>query len=229
MNEHPIIFSAPMIRPLVAGKKTQTRRLASGRSGTDWKCGYGGPGDRLWVRESFALKMMTPPADDYLYGPIEGLGIRKYGGGGPPPNRYDARRNGDNVVVTYRCNPRTPEELRASPGFNTWSGTGDEPKSWRSPIYMPRWCSRINLEIISVRLQRLHEITEEDARAEGVAPRVTLAKVYPSARAADVEHESYVGGFEDAWAKLHDYGSWLENPWVWAIEFKKLKLHPSDL
>jgi hypothetical protein len=181
-------------------------------------CPYGVAGDRLWVREAFALKMMTPPADDYLYGKIADLGIRKYGGGGPPPNRYDARRNGDNVIVQYRCNPRSPAELHASPGFDCWMDT--QPERWRPGIFMPRWASRITLEVTNVRVEQLHKITEADARAEGVTP----FKHDPEGDCWTSRTDVHRAAFEYLWCEINGWSpnAWAKNPWVWVVEFKRV-------
>lgn len=94
---------------------------------------------------------------------------------------------------------------------------------WRPSIFMPRWASRITLDITNVRVERLQDISEEDAKAEGVEPVVTLRKVYPSKLAADVEHRSYREGFADLWRSINGAESWDANPWVWVVEFRRLE------
>lgn len=176
MKERPIIFCAPMVRALLDGTKTQTRRVV-GR-GTSvlrvyprWRLG-----DRLWVKETF--------------GPRAG-----------------------GVV------------FRADDGNDCPDGG-----RWRPSIFMPRWASRITLEITEVRVQRLQDISEEDAIAEGI--RSTLFRpddgfplctgyspepddgksiLYPSAREA----------YASLWERINGPGSW-SNLWVWALTFKRV-------
>lgn len=91
---------------------------------------------------------------------------------------------------------------------------------WRPSIHMPRWASRITLEIESVRVERLHEITEEDAKAEGV----TLGEDRSWAhREAGLEYKPHVIAFSSLWQSINGKGSWDANPWVWVIQFKRME------
>lgn len=89
---------------------------------------------------------------------------------------------------------------------------------WRSPIHMPRWASRLTLEITDVRVERLQDISEEDAIAEGALEwaRGACAPGNPTGFTA-------VGYFWLLWEPIHGPSSWDANPWVWVIEFKKLE------
>lgn len=181
MREHPIIFSGPMVRAILEGRKTQTRRIVKLKPGQSIDNGevfsardpymidpgpYGGPGDRLWVRESF----YTTPCKSEVLG---------YSADGDHPHG-----------ATYRHLPS---------------------------IHMPRALSRIVLEITGVRVERLQDISEEDARAEGVES-MRVRSVYPSSAAAGVFR--YREGFERVWKSIHGADSWVANPWVRVIEFK---------
>lgn len=175
------MFSSPMVRAILQGRKTQTRRackldvrhgMPDGELTSLLKCcPYGQPGDRLWVRESGwerperTAKMMHEGADTW------------------EPYYYDA----DGYM-------KKDGEQFTSWGFKR-----------RPSIHMPRWASRITLEITGVRVERLHDISEEDAVAEGV-PRYSGA----------------LFEFCQIWKALNGPGSWNANPWVWAIEFKRL-------
>jgi hypothetical protein len=144
-KERPILFSDAMVRAILAGKKTQTRRVAKlGNNDFEFqhepefrvmglssnvKCPYGQPGDRLWVRESFAKNLVLPLCD---------------------------RADGDYI---YRA------ELDEKGGAK-YSAT------WKTPIHMPRSASRILLEITAVRCERLQEISESDAISEGTTPSI---------------------------------------------------------
>jgi hypothetical protein len=192
IKERPIIFSAPMVRSLLGGTKTQTRRVAKGErasrgleSGWHLKpygfvtdsqfakaaCPYGQLGDRLWVREShWYFKDKYDHETGYF-----------------PPK----------LTVEY-------VEFRAD-------GDSDR-RGWYPSIHMPRWASRILLEITGVRVERLQGISEADALAEGVSNTLHL----PGGRFAN---ENYA----HLWWTINGDGSWEANPWVWVIEFKVVK------
>lgn len=197
MTERPILFSAAMVRALLAGTKTQTRRIvkpqphgvalvASGNHLFDYRddlgdysrvvpmdkavtlCPHGLPGDLLWVREAF---------------------------------------NADRAEMVYRADGGMPAD---------WFDAGSK---WRPSIHMPRRASRITLEITMVRVQRLQDISEEDARAEG-APGYEEGIDAPP---PDDEHEwAYLASFIRLWKSINGAESWNANPWVWAISFKRL-------
>jgi hypothetical protein len=182
MNERPILFSAPMVRAILDGRKTQTRRilkdttehkgpynpkyLEAYRDDKGWKeiCPHGKIGDRLWVRETWGL----PHAKCRCKACCEFAGIK-------------FRADGEDARI-----------------------------KWTPSIFMPRIASRIILEITEIRVQRVREISEEDAEAEGCKPDYTgFVK----------EH------FADLWDSINfkiGFG-WEINPWVWAISFKRIK------
>jgi hypothetical protein len=179
MSEKPILFSGPMIRAILEGRKTMTRRVivpqptafrfgrpvkGDGESVRELKCPYGQPGDRLWVRETWS----RDPSGDSVF---------------------------------YRA---------GSPGYaGSWI-TGTPVDAWRPSIFMPRALSRILLEMTAVRVERVQDISEEDAKAEG-SPWEDCWM-------------SYRQSFEALWNSINasrGYG-WDANPWVRAIEFKVL-------
>lgn len=193
MKERGILFSAPMVRALLAGTKTQTRRAIkpapdamtpigpvrftekdrrAGRLGVMIPCSYGMVGDRLWVRET------------HLENPVLGL----IGG------------------VVYRAD-------------GTANATGG--LRWRPAIHMPRWASRITLELTEVRVERLREISEADARAEGCAASPT-PDTYAGDRGRLVVDDAQTakGSYAALWESINGAGSWDANPWVWALTFK---------
>jgi len=141
MKERPILFSEPMVRAILAGRKTVTRRVKSGE-----RCPYGIPGDRLWVREAFATAIPGCP-------------------------------NG----ICYRAD------------HNDRKGDGpSNPIRWRPSIHMPRWASRILLEVVDARPERLWGITGEDAMREGLDKR-TCAKVFEAAaHGCDLEYRCWI-------------------------------------
>ena len=205
MNERPIVFSAPMVRAILAGTKTQTRRVlklqppagAEHHSladvGHPWhdiyghdgpavhrvRCPYGQPGDRLWVRENFCP---IYPQDPH------------YNGG--RPIEYD-------YAATYKHGHRLGDLI-------------GEKKKWSPSIHMPRAASRITLEITGVRVERLQDISEADAQAEGCS----LECMTPTGD--DSGSAIYgPGGYLALWESIKGAGSWDANPWVWVVEFKR--------
>lgn len=256
MSERPILMSGPMVRAILAGTKTQTRRVVKspaknmqaagcavikrrepgdpwygdhvwsmrGRMGVwgDYTherfmqlCPYGVPGDLLWVRESWA----TSTGLDHRK-PSE---MEKPGVGYGWPIWYGA----DDGAVTWRGSEG------GGPAFTT-RGSG------RPSIHMPRWASRITLRVTSVRVERVQDISEEDARAEGVKPLgrshravygMTLegvGPVYP-APAADIiaGGESWTTSaarsFRGLWESINGAESWTANPWVWVVGFERVE------
>jgi hypothetical protein len=222
MKERPIIFSAPMVRAILDGSKTQTRRkVAFPRTresfvledhGNGWwpyqsddgesslcddgcehpyRCPYGQPGDRLWVRE--AWRHTASDLDE-------------------------ARRITQDIMsgtaVDYRATyiQTCMREL----GFTQADAEmADDFETWRPSIHMPRWASRITLEVTSIRVERLQDISVHDAMAEGVA------ETAPNLRGLEPCME-WRYGFEDLWRSINGPGSWDANPWVWCIEFRRL-------
>jgi hypothetical protein len=193
-REKPILFSAPMVRALLAGTKTQTRRIMKPQPPLGWfrdeaeladdetwklltlkMCPYGVAGHRLWVKESHAL--IWP-------------------GDGPPDDVRDNR-------VEYRADT----DGIARPAEWPMDCNGPERPRWRPSIHMHRWASRITLEITAVRVERLQAITEADAYAEGVE-HGSLSNV--------------VENYAMLWEKINGADSWDANPWVWVIEFRRV-------
>lgn len=205
MGEKPILFSGEMVRAILDGRKTQTRRVVKpqpvragwneghfekGAYWRDWPymCPYGHPGDRLWVRETWQRVEA-----------VDGCGI---------VYRADERI----LAVDYDGEFRENERLRVP--FVELKDFIDEEMLWLPSIHMPRWACRIALEIVAVRLERLQEITEEDARAEGVVWQRDFGNGLEARDARPV--------FVQLWASINGVASWNENPWVWVVEFRRL-------
>lgn len=231
MKERPILFSGPMVRAILEGRKTQTRRVVktvrgyehnstcrpdlaadpwvvwwhgeSERVGCLQECPFGAPGDRLWVREAWQV---DAPRD-----------------GSWPDTMFFGDRISplDWIPAVYR----TPKHclFRASwDGIELW---------WRSPIHMPRWASRLTLEVVAVRVERLQEISEADAKAEGIAfhgdqpsPRDRFSEMWDAIngtrRVAEWNYELGTPRYGRKVSKLDDSCAWAANPWVWVVEFK---------
>jgi len=194
MKERPILFSGPMVRAVLEGRKTMTRRVVKLRYGADvvvtngqvWKparvdyagyvdCPYGQVGDRLWVREAFSGPHCMDASD---------------GCKAVPPSKW-----GDCSRIWY------------------WADGNMTEGDWTRPrpsIHMPRWASRILLEIVAVRVERLQDISEADAQAEGC----------PFQNMADGPDPTQ--WYADLWQQINGPGSWSINPWVWCISFRRI-------
>lgn len=208
MKERPIIFSAESVRAILAGRKTQTRRIYKPKRPPPWeildeddggelwpfwqdgngeyhavRCPFGVVGSKLWVRETW-----------------------QHSG---DPGEYH-----DDSIVFYRADYF--DDPHGYDGEKSPEGTY---RKWRPSIHMPRAASRITLEITDIRVERLQDISEEDAKAEGVYwsngnPVNGLAtELIVDAR------ESY----RELWDSIHSTGSWAANPWVWVLSFKRIE------
>lgn len=209
MKERGMIFNGEMVRAILDGRKTQTRRIMKNQpaevgpeapararnvgAGFQWygddgvssvfDCPFGGVGDRIWVRETFQGPLFDfDQMDAYCKdsAPFENSQFCVYKADGKSaPEFFDADDN-------LRC-------------------------CWRPSIHMPRWASRILLEITDVRVERLNDISECDAKAEGAPTECTLIgdKHYP--------------GFRSLWKSIYGNDSWQASPWVWVIEFKRIQ------
>ena len=199
MKERPILFSGPMVRAIIEGRKTQTRRVVKPQPGdhpsddgygVTYRCPYGAPGDRLWVRETFGWYSGILQGS-YAYTPPEKPTY-------PPHKVIDGVRH----AICYRADyPK-----------HRWNKNDS---GWKPSIHMPRTASRITLPIVSVRVERLQSISEEDAKAEGAA--MDYDGPYSFSQAFN-----YRGGYRTLWESINGPGSWDANPWVWVIEFKRV-------
>jgi hypothetical protein len=190
VKERPILFSGPMVRAILDGRKTQTRRIVKGstefsgpynpeymeahKDSKGWAsiCPYGSPGERLWVREAWAPATAALPLAD---------------------------------GVLYRADYHTSLEKR------------DGDQKWKPSIHMRRVDSRINLEITGVRVERLNAICEEDAKSEGVEG---LAELFEKAKHGH-PLTPWSTAFAWLWFEINGRDSWMQNPWVWVVEFKR--------
>lgn len=194
MEERPILFSGEMVRAILNGQKTQTRRIVNQKyiplveavlkANGKWvfdtfdyelNTPYGIPSDRLWVRETWATD--APSVDECR------------------------RSHGDAMGGLYH------------PYYKATANQFDiDSLRWRPSIHMPRWASRITLEITDVRVERLLDITMVDAIAEGWDALSQVSDAGP------------YGWYSELWESINGPGSWCKNPWVWVINFKKIQL-----
>jgi hypothetical protein len=220
MKERPILFNDAMVRAILSGTKTQTRRIIKGaptnkesyllglyRPTMTWgihrdveaddgawksQCPFGQPGDRLWVRECH--------------------------------------------MNWWSLNPENPEGPRVFSHVAAYRADGYELEAgekWIPSIHMLRAACRIVLEIVSVRVERLNEISEEDALAEGITCQKVITGAYYAAGhhevtgdryfyegGSDEGYESAGDAFAELWESVYGAGSWAANQWVWVVEFK---------
>lgn len=208
MKERPILFNTEMVRAILDGRKTQTRRVINfgklsnikrgrlfySKTFDSWaiedkgpspeaditlvNCPYGKVGDKLWVRETFAVGSVVGAENDEW---------------------YLSQCKGENNFI--------PKE------YCIRNDIGVEDVIWKPSIFMPRKASRITLEIQNIRVERLQDITLEDAREEGINPK-EIGSDYEGIKA-----------FEKLWNSINESKGkgWNENPWVWVVEFKKVE------
>lgn len=187
MKERGMIFNDEMVRAILGGNKTQTRRIVEekfyGRAVAAEllakHCPYGQPGDRIWVRETYRVHGKATDVATLVY-------------------RASVRNSW--TEQTHRV----PVEVCNKPVSEKWTPS----------IHMPRWASRILLEITDVRVERLRDMSEADAKAEGASP--AMYKITPP-------EAVYRVGFGDIWRGIYGQENWLSNPWVWVIEFKRIQ------
>lgn len=220
MTERGMIFNAEMVRAILAGRKTQTRRpikwkqtrfteIGEREDGSKWPwsedaehafdfwhpCPFGSVGDRIWVRETFQgplfdFDLMDSYCKDST--PFEKSEFCVYKADGvPAPEFYDA-----------------DDELHCC---------------WRPSIHMPRWASRILLEITDVRVERLNAISEEDARAEGIIDGGCLNCGEPEPCGCANPDPDATDAFAYLWQSIYGQENWNANPWVWVISFKRIE------
>lgn len=207
-KERPILFKGEMVGAILDGSKTQTRRAVKPQSAilTDemarglgvqppatenpavTTCPYGNPGDRLWVRETFCIE--SSRGLDYDPPHCDGRPIRHH--------------QDDEWGPWWE----QPHYLATDPAPEFIISTDEPGCRWRKLIFMPRWASRILLEITAVRVERLQSISEKDARAEGCPKQ---SSDFP------------VGWYHALWDDINGWGSWAANPWVWVVEFRRVQ------
>lgn len=201
-KERPILFSGEMVRAILDGRKTQTRRIVKPQPIEDaqydefllWHGGkrlldvwYGA--DYVHSNQAAVERAMEKTS---VYGqPGDRLWVKE--------TFYDSRHESKRCPVTYRASVKPDDDV-------------DRDFAWRPSIFMPRWASRITLEITAVRVERLQSITLSDCANEGAPPTHAKDNVWDST-------ETYRKLWDSINGKTH---SWASNPWVWVIEFKLL-------
>lgn len=216
MKERPIIFSTEMVKATIDGRKSQTRRIVKPRLvpfieqsnlvngkvcletlDCEIPCPYGQVGDKLWVRETWAIADLPLDQEfgDIITTSLVGFGL---------------------------------EYLKACEMIYK-ADDADNESRWKPSIHMPRWASRITLEITEVRVEKLQEITGKDAIAEGInwppSPRIYNRVLSGKEHIDTYNYERPTANFQRLWDSINAKRgySFKSNPWVWVISFKRLK------
>lgn len=210
MKEHGILFSAPMVRALLAGTKTQTRRIAKAPKG--YETSGISPDSRV---PQLVTRLVDEKADDhrspvrYVSAPHGPVGRRLWVRETHCPQYFGDAHPTEREGCGYRA------EFDAA----NLAGIVKAPR-WTPAIHMRRELSRITLEVSRVRLERVQAITEDDARAEGVEKGMTGAETIE--RAAGLPRaSSFRSGYAVLWDAINGAGSWTSNPWCWVYDFKR--------
>lgn len=230
MKERPIPFTTAMVRAVLDDHKSQTRKTRGletfneqpGRwrfegdffafdGGFEYmpvpKCPYGQPGDQLWVREAWRIGAWNE--DD------ETIAVDYLADGHYRKEWLDVPLDERNIFERLWIQS-TDDAIKA--GLQTDQGgkyhwpAGQSPCRKRPAMFMFRWASRIQLEITGVRVERLQDISEANAQAEGCGITVDYTK-----------GRTYITDYKELWESINGAGSWDANPWVWVIEFKVIK------
>lgn len=222
--ERPILFSPPMVRALLAGTKTQTRRVVKSAHGA--KSLYAGERDGLWVVERFGdpgqsmIKCPYGAPGDRLY-VKEGSWIwcAKCANGTTPTGRAKFRYIPVGQHVVYRADRVKPTERIDADSIHQWR--------LKVARFMPRWASRLTLEVVSVRVERVQKISKTDALAEGISVLPLQSADDPSAwyqSAPGVHQErSAEASYGALWDSINEkFYPWQSNPYVWVVEFRKV-------
>lgn len=234
-KEIPLLMTSTMVQATLAGTKTQTRRImkpqpvrvSDGHIGSggyfacekrgigatelrmvpnvwlSYGCPYGTDGDRIWVREAWHVGKChdkTKPKDIFPNVLAQGKGVTVL---------YDA-----GGWVSFGPEGREEPIYPNDQAMPDWAGKG------RPSIFLPRAFSRISLDIVSIHVERLQDISEEDAKAEGAPDYQEGIDAPPE---DDDQVWSYQASFRRLWESINGAGSWDANPWVWVIKFKRVQ------
>jgi hypothetical protein len=229
MKERPILFNGSMVRAILDGSKTQTRRVVKQN---------GASGNTVYTHPIWEVKPTTGPRfnghshDFWRPGAERAYSALPPCPYGQPGDRLWVRETWRGVVeISPPGQPVEHGVARYIPDrehcrrveYAATQARDDEP--WRPSIHMPRWASRILLEIVSVRVERLQDISEKDCWAEGIEAVDGLLddmKIYEAARRMNRTFEDAAPTYAALWESINGAGSWDANPWVWVVEFRRV-------
>lgn len=212
-KERPILFSAPMVRALLSGTKTQTRRAlrvqppAETRSFHTYH--HRDPRPHFWAMDGGSLLDFAVPS------PYGSVGERLYVRETWQHSNFSFGPFDEDCSVFYRADymddPHGPDGEKSPEGRY---------RSWKPAIHMPRAASRIDLEITGVRVERLQDISAADAQAEGAPPsHPSIDRISREFGYADFSRSWYA----QLWEQINGAGSWAANPWVWCVSFRRIR------
>ena len=212
MREHPLLMQGPLVRATLAGRKTQTRRPIIPQPDADIVAvRYDAIAD-LWLGN-------TPEDNDlgYTSSWAERCPLGKAGDRLWVRETFQAWRK-----VGHESDEWEPIGVKAASFGDTieYRATSKSTGPWTPSIHMPRWACRLVLPLVSVRVERVQDITEDDARAEGL--RRTENGWTDGATGYDVT--SARAAFQELWASIYGQASWDVNPWVWVAEWKEIEV-----
>lgn len=228
VKERPILFSAPMVRAILAGEKTQTRRIVKSphvKSLTQLALEYGAPIESNEYGVSFDADGVRAVISVPLSCPYGSPGDRLWVKEQFSSERQEQAGTGavrwvviDSGGFAERCGAY----YRA-----TYDPVAARARRWRPSIHMPRCLSRITLEVTRVRVEQLHAITESDAKAEGVAPFLERYPTFSPEQRIEgdrVDEKPYRTSFVCLWDEINgDRMLFSANPWVWVVDFKAVQ------
>lgn len=217
MKDRPILFSGSMVRAIREGRKTQTRRIVKPQPFIDPKWGL------TWEPRGHALNKPSYVERNVNWNPISNAMIDFGCPHGQPGDWLwvkETWRTTDSLDHVKPSNIRPGAQIEYKAGGHNVNGFQGHPLTgmgrWRPSIFMSKWMSRVILEIVSVRVERLKDISGSDCCAEGCKGGNGSIPGYAFS-ATPREHYRHV------WESINGVGSWLTNPYVWVIEFKEVK------
>jgi hypothetical protein len=226
MTDRPMLFSAPMIRALLEGRKTQTRRIAklNGRTPT-----FGGPKGQTadpncwgWEQDDgewILLKKDKPSDTGYLdlattYQPGDRLYVRETWRTDASMDALKPKKIEASCLDAGYRRPWAPIQYEADGARDNFTEGDQKPGKTRTAIHMPRWASRLTLIVEAVKVERLTDISDADAQAEGVEPVLGTP---------GVPIDRHYAAFMQLWDSLHGEGATYANPWVVAVSFRVVR------
>ncbi len=218
MVEKPILFSGPMVQAILAGVKSQTRRIVKPQPQLDQF------GSEIKCERYHPTKINNRTGEAYPGEEVFGFANEDSGWVCPYGQPGDRLWVKETFGVHKDCPAKKISEIGVGWVCYRADKSGMCPASlvenWKPSIFMPRKLSRITLEITKIRVERVQEISEEDARVEG-APFL-LAPILDEPPIASIKANGYRVGFSEIWYGINGQKSWDANPWCWVLEFKKL-------
>lgn len=235
MKARPILFSTPMVQALLEGRKTQTRRIIKPQPYIDNR------GNFCWKNSCYGQDSLGSPHIQKIASPIPWSHTKKVGNPfGKPGDLLWVR---ENYYLSKQSNHLRPSEDKFGHVMYKAGGGANVYGKLRPSIFMPRWASRITLKITDISVERLQDISEEDAKAEGLSKISKDGHLYkygiPDSDGLPGTdntgwpwHDWEVDprkAYKKLWQSINGVGSWNTNPWVWVVEFEVIKQNVDEV